>query len=121
MSDSRLVYTTDPSRNQKCPRCKELLSECRCETGMTPGPHGPKFVAVLRIEKTGRQGKTVTVVDGLPKMETYLKPLCKELKTKCGAGGTFRTDGRDGIIEVQGDQRERIRGLLESKSIKVKG
>jgi translation initiation factor 1 len=80
-----------------------------------------KFVAVLRIEKSGRGGKTVTVIDQLPKNEIFLRDLTKELKTKCGSGGTYITTGKEGVIEIQGDKRDMIRSLLEKKGIKSKG
>ena len=80
-----------------------------------------KFVAVLRIEKSGRAGKTVTVIDQLPKIEIFLRELTSELKKKCGAGGTYLTDGKEGVIEIQGDRREMIRALFEKKGFNVKG
>lgn len=79
------------------------------------------FVAKLRIEKQGRGGKTVTVIDGLPKLVPFLKDLTKELKNACGSGGTYLTDGKDGVIEIQGDKRDQIRGLLEKQGIQTKG
>ena len=80
-----------------------------------------KFVAVLRIEKSGRGGKTVTVVDQLPKQEIFLRDLASELKKKCGSGGTYIMDRKEGVIEIQGDKRDAIRVALEGKGIKVKG
>lgn len=119
MKNTRLVYSTDPAQNQKCPRCKELVSECTCAPQVELKSNN--FVAVMRIEKNGRGGKTVTVIDALPKIEIFLKDLTKELKTKCGSGGTFLMDGRDGVIEIQGDKREQIRKLFEQKGYKLKG
>lgn len=80
-----------------------------------------RFVAILRIEKQGRGGKTVTVIDGLPKTNFFLKDLTKKLKNACGSGGTFLMDGKDGVIEIQGDKREQIRTLLAKEGIKSKG
>lgn len=117
--DSRLVYSSDPEQNKKCPKCKEIVAACRC-TPETP-LKGYKFVAVLRIEKQGRGGKTVTVIDRLPKQELFLKELCTELKKKCGTGGTYITSGQEGVIEIQGDHREKIRALLAQKGIQYKG
>ncbi|HTL12296.1 MAG TPA: hypothetical protein VL588_07400 [Bdellovibrionota bacterium] len=117
---TRLVYSTDPALNQRCPRCKEVLSECTCEPDQEVGKDY-KFVAVLRIEKQGRGGKTVTVIDKLPKNELFLKELTTTLKKKCGSGGTYLTDGRDGVIEIQGDKRDLIRAALEKQGIKNKG
>jgi translation initiation factor 1 len=79
-----------------------------------------KFVAVLRIEKSGRGGKTVTVIDQLPKQEIFLRELTSELKKKCGSGGTYSTAGKEGLIEIQGDKRELIKELLTTKGIKSK-
>ncbi len=79
------------------------------------------FKAVLRIEKSGRGGKTVTVIDGLPKLRPFLEDLTKRLKNRCGSGGTYRMDGKEGIIEIQGDKRELIRGILSEQGITVRG
>lgn len=114
---AKLVYSSDPAANEKCPRCKELKGACRCEADKPIS----KFVAVLRLEKQGRGGKTVTVVDKLPKQELYLKELCSELKKKCGTGGTYISSGMDGVIEIQGDQREKIRAVFAARGIQVKG
>ncbi len=119
MKDTRLVYSTDPALNQKCPKCKELMPECTCAPEVDP--KGYKFVAVLRIEKQGRGGKTVTVIDRLPKNELFLKNLTTTLKKKCGSGGTYLMDGRDGVIEIQGDKRDLVRQTLEKEGIKSKG
>lgn len=79
------------------------------------------FVAKLRIEKQGRGGKTVTVIDGLPKMNVFLKDLTKKLKNACGSGGTFSLEGKEGLIEIQGDKRDQIRAILEKDGIQTKG
>lgn len=117
--DSRLVYSSDPKLNEKCQKCKEVLSECTCEREHDLKTY--KFVAVLRIEKQGRGGKTVTVIDKLPKNEIFLKDLTTKLKKKCGSGGTHLMTGADGVIEIQGDKREIIRKTLADESIKFKG
>jgi len=72
---------------------------------------------VLRLEKKGRGGKTVTVVDGLPPNAGFLSSLASELKRACGTGGTVS----EGRIEIQGDQRGRLRGLLRSRGVSVRG
>ncbi len=118
-NESRLVYSTDPALNKKCPKCGELEAACTCEAE-TPLAKS-KFVAYLRIEKAGRGGKTVTVIDELPKVEHFLKELTTELKKKCGSGGTYLMDRKDGVIEIQGDKKESIRAILNKKGIKTKG
>ena len=68
---AKLVYTSDPAANQPCPKCKEIKAACTCEKDS--GKPLPKFVAVLRLEKQGRGGKTVTVIDRLPKQSSTSK------------------------------------------------
>jgi len=63
----------------------------------------------------------VTVIDGLPKIEIYLKELSKELKAKCGVGGTYSTSGKEGLIEIQGDKRDQVKKIFDLKGIKYKG
>jgi translation initiation factor 1 len=76
-----------------------------------------RIVARLRIEKAGRGGKTVSVVDGLPHNAVFLKVLCQELKRACGTGGSVV----EGALELQGDLRDRIREFLLHKGFGVKG
>lgn len=118
-NNTRLVYSTDPALNKQCPKCKELISECICvpDEKVISG----NIVAKLRIEKAGRGGKTVTVIDELPRAEGFLKELCTELKKKCGSGGTHLIGEKGGMIEIQGDKREMIRPFLLNKGMKVKG
>jgi translation initiation factor 1 (eIF-1/SUI1) len=72
-------------------------------------PNSPK--PVIRLEK--RTGKYVTVVSGL---HTYgaekLERIAREWKTLCGAGGTVK----GGVIEIQGDKVQRIRGWFLKKT-----
>ncbi len=119
MKDGKLVYSTDPKLNQRCPKCKELVSECECVPEVEV--KGYKFIAVLRIEKSGRAGKTVTVIDMLPKNEIFLRDLTTKLKKKCGSGGTYIMSGKEGVIEIQGDKRELIRAALAKEGIQSKG
>jgi translation initiation factor 1 len=76
-----------------------------------------KITARLRIEKAGRRGKTVTVVDSLPRNKEFLMTLTGELKRACGSGGK----AGESHIEIQGDHRERLRTLLRGKGWVVKG
>jgi translation initiation factor 1 len=73
--------------------------------------------AVLRLEKKGRAGKSVTVVDGLPRNASFVARLAKELKAALGTGGT----AKEGCVEIQGDHRERLRALLRERGFLVKG
>jgi translation initiation factor 1 len=112
---SRLVYTTDSGKS--CPRCGWPVRDCRCGSAAVDEPVPQKIVAKLRIEKSGRGGKTVTVVDGLPRNRELLKNLASELKQACGTGGT----AGDTHVEIQGDQRDAIRARLAAKGWTVKG
>lgn len=120
MKNTRLVYSTDSQANKTCPKCKELISECTCEK-VDEKKSTSKYVAVFRLETNGRGGKTVTVIDQLPKIEIFLKDLTKELKNKCGTGGTYLMDKKEGVIEIQGDKRVQIKAIFDKKGIKYKG
>jgi translation initiation factor 1 len=115
----RLVYSTGVG--SICPGCGWPARDCKCSARAVPAapiPDQPgKIVAKLRMEKKGRGGKIVTVVDGLPQNAAFLKELCQELKRACGTGGTVA----DGAIELQGDLRERVREVLRKKAFVVKG
>ena len=70
----------------------------------------------LHRDSSGRGGKAVTLVKKLVLSEDDLKALAKKLKQECGTGGTVK----DGIIEIQGEQREKIAGVLQKLGYKVK-
>jgi len=117
MKDTKLVYTDDPKLAQKCPKCKNFLKDCSCKKDAPV----TNFTATLRIEKSGRGGKTVTVIDKLPRNESYIKELAKTLKTRLGVGGTYRLEESSGIIELQGDKREQLREIFKKMGITFKG
>ena len=56
----------------------------------------------------GRNGKSVTLVTGLPLDDAALGALAKQLRTACGSGGTVKA----GMIEVQGDHAGKLVELL---------
>ncbi len=70
----------------------------------------------LHRESKGRGGKTVTLIKGLRLTPDDLKDLARELKQACGVGGALRQE----VIEIQGDQRERLALILKSKGFQVK-
>lgn len=104
---SSLVYSTDSGRI--CPDCRQPQARCTCKQARAV-PAGDGIVRVSR-ETKGRAGKGVTLVKGVPLAEPELIALGKELKAACGSGGTVK----DGVIEVQGDHRERVIELLRKK------
>jgi predicted translation initiation factor SUI1 len=79
-------------------------------------PTKKPLTAKVGRETAGRRGKGVTTVFDLPLDETGLRELAATLKQRCGTGGTVK----DGRIEIQGDQRERIVAELEKLGYKVK-
>ena len=111
---ARLAYSTEIG--PLCRHCGEPLSGCRCKQPANE-PLPDKIVAKLRIEKSGRKGKTVTVVDGLPRNDAFLKKLARELKSACGSGGS----ASDEHVEIQGDHRDRLREVLTKKGWQVMG
>ena len=110
----RPVYETGKGR--LCPDCGRPVDDCRCQ-GTANAPVPASRNCVLRVEKKGRGGKTVTVVDGLPQNAAFVAGLASELKRACGTGGT----AADGAVEIQGDQRDRLRPLLAARGFRVKG
>lgn len=82
------------------------------------GSSEAKKGATIKVgrETAGRKGKGVTTVFETPLDEAGLKELGALLKQKCGTGGTVK----DGRIEIQGDQRDRIVAELEALGYKVK-
>ncbi len=70
----------------------------------------------LHRESAGRGGKAVTLVKNLVLSAEEMKSLAKRLKQECGTGGTVK----DGVIEIQGEHRERIAVLLLKLGYKVK-
>ncbi len=73
-------------------------------------------VVRLGRETKGRRGKGVTTVFDLPLDEAGLLELAATLKQRCGTGGTVR----EGRIEIQGDQRDRLAAVLEGMGYRVK-
>lgn len=106
------VYSTRFGGAQ-CPECGKALIGCICKQ-LSRGPNDG-IVRVSR-ETKGRKGKGVTLVIGAPVEANELPKLCKELKRRCGCGGTVK----DGAIEIQGDQRDVLVSLLEAKGWTVK-
>jgi len=105
--DSRFVYSTEQGRI--CPECGKAAKACMCVRAARKSG-GDGIVRVLR-ETKGRKGKGVTVITGLPLSAPDLKALGRQLKKTCGSGGTVK----DGVIEIQGDHRDRL--LVELKKL----
>jgi translation initiation factor 1 len=114
MSSSRPVYSTDQGR--LCPDCGKAANTCICRQQSTA--QRPKGDGIIRIsrETKGRGGKGVSLVNGLPLNDEELKQLAAKLKQHCGTGGTVK----EGVIEIQGDQRDKLSAYLQKQGYKVK-
>ena len=114
--NARTVFST--GKGTICPTCGWPAADCRCSHQFARDePLPARIAAKLRLEKSGRGGKTVTVVYDLPRNQPFLKELATELKRACGAGGAVV----ENTVEIQGDLRDRIRTALEKKGWTVKG
>lgn len=110
-----LVYSTE--HGDTCPDCRQPLAECECadraEAERVAALDG---IVRIRRETSGRKGKGVTTVSGVPLVEAELKTLAKDLKKRCGTGGAVK----DGVIEIQGDHRQVLKSELEARGYTVK-
>lgn len=112
---SGLVYSTE--KGQLCPECNEALAECICsELAEQQRLKDLDGVVRIRRETSGRKGKGVTTVAGIPLVDAELKALMKKMKKTCGTGGALK----EGIIEIQGDHREKLKVMLEKEGFTVK-
>lgn len=113
-----LVYSTALGR--LCGDCGKPVKSCVCGKKPAPAakPASPKADGVARVgrETKGRKGAGVTVISGLGLAEEALKTLAKELKARCGSGGTVK----DGVIEIQGEHRDTVLAELAQRGIKAK-
>lgn len=100
-----MVYSTNPDFNYE--------SEDALDAQTLPAAQQKLIVA---IDKKGRAGKKVTVVEGFIGKESDLEILGKTIKTKCGVGGSVK----EGVILIQGDFRDKIVLLLTGLGYKAK-
>jgi translation initiation factor 1 len=99
-----------------CPGCGRPVTACICrEQEARAIPEGDGIVRISRQTK-GRKGKGVTLIAGVPLDQAGLQRLAKQLKRKCGAGGTVK----DGVIEIQGDHRHLLLEELQARGYTVK-
>lgn len=99
---STLVYSTESGRIKES----------------TPNSAPPKGDGIVRLqlETKGRKGKGVTTIRGLELDAKELKTIAQKLKKLCGTGGSVK----DWTIEIQGDQRDKLKTYLESQNYTVK-
>lgn len=108
---NKLVYSTDLGR--VCPDCEQPIDDCICnDANRILGSGNVK----IQLETKGRKGKGVTLIKELAMNADDLKSLAKKLKNHCGVGGAVK----DGIVEIQGDQREKVKSFLSNEGINAK-
>lgn len=106
-----LVYSTEFGR--ACSGCSQPQTACVCHQSSAPVGDG---IVRLSRETKGRGGKVMTLISGVPLQENELKTLAKALKQKCGVGGALK----DGVIEIQGDQRDLLLQELTQRGFSCK-
>ena len=116
VASSRLVYSTETGRI--CPDCGKSTKKCSCKGKNTQSQRNTQSDGIIRIqrEKKGRNGKTVTAINGFDPSKDDLKQIAKTLKSPCGTGGSVK----GGIIIIQGDHRETIQSELQKQGFNVK-
>jgi translation initiation factor 1 len=95
---------TDSERKQLLPEVKRHAHD------------GKNKTVRVRIDTKGRKGKSVTLVEGLQHNPATMTEIARILKQHCGAGGTVK----EGKIEIQGDQLDRVAEKLREMNYIVK-
>jgi translation initiation factor 1 len=101
-----IVYSTDPNFTPANDEDQEEVNTL---------PPAQQQLRV-KLDTKQRAGKVVTLVDGFVGKEEDLEKLGKELKTKCGTGGS----AKDGLILIQGDYKEKVIKWLQDWGYKAK-
>lgn len=79
-----------------------------------PAPKKGPAKAVVRLERKGRGGKDVTVIEQLGLSEPELETWLKALKGQLGCGGAVE----GATLVLQGDLRKRIEPLLVARGVR---
>ena len=118
MSGSNFVYSTE--HGKVCGECGRPPAGCACGSAKARVERerlaGLDGVVRVARETKGRKGAGVSLVHYVPLADDALKALAKELKKACGSGGTLK----DGVIEIQGDHRDKLVRELERRGYTVK-
>ena len=107
-NNSRTVWSSESGDLRK----KNLTSPEKRDASLPPNQQ----TAYLHRDSKGRGGKGVTLIKNLILSEEDMSALTKHIKQTCGLGGTVK----DGVIEIQGGNRERIAAVLVKLGYKVK-
>lgn len=107
-----LVFSTGGEHRKQCSSCGRHPCVCPPAADVVPA----ETLLGMRLDRKGRGNKTVTVVSGLPPHPDYFIRLIKELKAHCGTGGALK----EGRMEIQGDQRDKVQAYLERLGFKLR-
>lgn len=94
---------------------RDLMQEPEA-TDRVDTPEPSKQQLKVYRDKKQRGGKEVTVIEGFQGDPDDLEALGKAIKTHCGTGGTVK----EGLILIQGDQRQKVTAYLEKKGYRYK-
>lgn len=106
---------SDKARTVWSSEAGDLRKEKEATRITTSIPLG-RQTAYLHRDSKGRAGKGVILIKNLHLSEEDLSALAKRIKQACGTGGTIK----DGVIEIQGGNRERIAQVLVKLGYKVR-
>ncbi len=113
------IFPSNDQGQSICPQCKKTINDCQCKSFDPSKPKINQFKPHLRLDKKGRKGKAVVVIDGLLADELYLKELAKKIKSKTGSGGTFYINENVGVIEIQGEKKGLILDVLRREGVSI--
>jgi translation initiation factor 1 len=102
---SRLVYSTE----QDVPKTKK-------DKDLAAPASASADKLLVRLDRKGRGGKSVTLIEGLPMPVKERERLLKQLKTRLGAGGAMKDD----CVELQGEHCETVMAILQGMGLKPK-
>jgi translation initiation factor 1 len=120
MTNSKPVWSSESGR--VCPECGSPVSSCTCkkkkDAKTVKNVRDFPDDGIIRIirETKGHGGKTVTIIGNIPFDNSRLKELAKQLKNRCGTGGTIK----DNEIIIQGDHRQVIHDELIRQGYRAK-
>ena len=100
-----IMYSTDPS----------FVPSTDSDETSESIPNNQQDLRVM-LDRKNRGGKAVTLITGFRNSDEEIEKLGKELKSKCGVGGS----AKDGEIMIQGDFRDKVVELLIKEGFKVK-
>jgi len=116
MSNNKTVWSSDKGDLRKSLTPNPLSSPKGAPRRRGESLPPQQQTAYLHRDSKGRGGKSVTLIKNLVLSEDDMKSLAKRIKQDCGVGGTVK----DGVIEIQSEQREKIAGILQKLGYKVK-